>query len=357
MMGNKNRKGAGAIMVLVMTVVMLIFSAFCIGICQIQLANSETQMVADCCSISATAILGEEISDNFDTPEKLAHHVAEQNSIFGATASLKNSNISIGSASMNPRTGKMDFKPDGFPKNAVRVDVVLGKKAAMSKQKLLFPFMSNMDSFAVSNSATTAKLEHDICLVFDRSQSMCHHKISGRSRPKHPDHPFKGHYRYFPHPRQSRWSAVVNAVIPLKSALEKTPMKERLGIVTFACKRNFTFEGRTIRVKAATEDISLTNNYNRCHDRLKSMHQTIPMVNGQTWIHDGIDRGAETLFGKGSRPHAFKTMIVLSDGAQFVRNQPGSTAHYAAARRVAAQGIRIHAVAFGADKHFPQMKK
>lgn len=354
------RRGASAILVLFMSLGMLVFSGFCIGICQIQLAQSETQMVADCCSISAATILGEETFDEFDTPKKLAIFVAEQNSIFFNRAKLKSSDIILGSSRMNSLTGKMDFIPGGRPRNAVRVNVGLGAGGSMASQKLLFPFLGETDSFAVGNHAITAKLEHDICLVFDRSQSMCHHKNFGERRPHHPAYPppYKPKAsKFFPHPSNSRWAAAVKSVIPLSNALEETPMNERLSIVTFACDRQFSFGGRKIDVKAATSDVEPTIDYARCHETLEGMFDDIPMVNGQTWIHSGINLGADSLFGSGSRPHAFKTMIILTDGAQFVKGDRNNRDHYRAAEAASKRGITIHTVTYGSNSGFRQMQQ
>lgn len=358
MRNQQGRQGAVTVLVLVLIVAMLILSAFCIGVSQIQLANAEAQMVADCCAMSATAILGEEVDDELNTPQKMGRGVAAASTIGGTTVKIRDEDITPGSARVD-RSGRVAFIPGGTPANAVRARIRLGSGGRRAAEQLLFPVFQNSTSFNVDRVAISAKLEHDICLVFDRSQSMTEHKTHRRPKPHHPkyDPPKSFKESLFPHPNDSRWAAVVHAVIPLAEALGETPIKEKLAVVTFASDRKFTFHGRKYKTRAATTDARLTTDYGSCHRRLKRMFQTVPMVNGETWIHAGIDEGVRALFGSGSRNFAFKTMVLLTDGAQYVSGGKGKAAHFDAARRAVDRGVTIHTITFGSPDGYAGMKK
>ena len=344
-------------MILMMLVVMLTFSAFCVSICQIQLIETQTQIAADCSSVSAAIAIDND--DEQRSPEEMAETIASNNTIGFSNVNLSTDDVVRGTARVNTATGKIDFTPGGSPSNAVRVDVRVGNSQPNREPSdLWLPFFLTRKSFDIRRSSVSAKMEHDICLVIDRSQSMCDHKNQGGERPFHPNYlpPLEfWQERFFPHPVDSRWVATIDAVGFFTAALDKTLMEEELGLVTFACDRTYTYKNQTIDVLAATIDVELSKEYDQFRDTLENMFIDLPMVNGQTWIHSGIDSGTEALVA--GRDEAFKTMVVLTDGGQFVQGDPGNTDYVTAAVNAADQGITIHTVTYGSNNGYTQMQE
>lgn len=343
---NTRRDGAVLVIVLVMFIAMLTLSAFCIGVSQIQLASTEAQIVADCGSLSASTMFGEEDNHTgrYNTPMEVAKYVPLQNTVMGSRAIISDQNVTLGNARMGPN-GKMLFTANALPRNAVKVVVELGDNASMSAQNLLFPFRMSTTSFGLKRESISAKLEHDICVVLDRSGSMRWHKQAGRPYPYHPNwsRPFSW---YYSHPTDSRWGAVVGAIDPLVESLRQTPMSEECSIVTFGTRMNWW----GWQWNASDTNVAPTQDYSNFKSTLEALGESKPM-HGGTQISAGMDRAIQLLTGPNARSHAYKTMVVLTDGDE----NSGSNA-VRSARLAAQQGIKVHTVTFASSSGFRTMQ-
>ncbi len=341
------RDGAILVLLLFMIVALLTLSAFCIGVSQIQLARTEAQIVADCASLSGTALIGEEDNHNgtYNTPELAAKYVPTRNTIMGVAAQVRDSDVVVGRAKMGS-SGKLVFTPNASPRNAVKVTVSTGGDSAMSAHSLLFPFQMSFSTFNLKQESISAKLEHDLCLVLDRSGSMRWHKNAGRPYPYHPNRS-RWYWYYYAHPTNSRWGAVVNAINPLVDSLNSTQMSERCSVVTFGTQM------RWASWRWNTSDITVepTSSYGNIYQTLYNLGESKPM-HGGTHISAGMDDAIDVLTGPMSRDFAFKTMVVLTDGDE----NSGSNA-VAAAYRAAAQGITVHTITFASSGGFRTMQR
>lgn len=334
-------------MVLIMIIAMLTLSAFCIGVSQIQLASTEVQIVADCASLSATTMIGEEDNHTgtYNTPTEVAQYVPTRNTIMGVRASVNDSDVVLGNARMGSN-GRMVFTPNRLPQNAVKVSVGLGGSSSMQAQNLLFPFQMSASSFTLRKESISAKLEHDICVVLDRSGSMRWHKQAGRPYPYHPVWN-RFAWWYYSHPTQSRWGAVVNAMNPLVESLEATQMQEQCSVVTFGTSMRWYYW----RWNASDTNVQPTQDYRNIVSTLEALGESKPM-HGGTQISAGMDRASDILTGPLSRGHAYKTMVVLTDGDE----NSGSNA-VRSAQRAADRGITVHTVTFASSSGFRTMQR
>ena len=357
------RQGAILVIVLVMIVAMLTLSAFCIGVSQIQLAKTEVQIVADCSSLSATTMIGEEDNHTgtYNTPTEVAKYVPTRNTIMGVTASVNDDDVVLGNARMGSN-GQMVFTPNMLPQNAVKVSVGLGGSSSMQAQSLLFPFQMSRTTFALRKESISAKLEHDICVVLDRSGSMSESKYPGGSYPYHPwwdrpapsNMPYPWNYYaawgwypiYFAHPTDSRWGAVVGAIDPLVDSLNQTPMSEQCSLVTFGTAT----DAWGISYNAADTTAEPTQDYSNFSTTLADLGESRPMWGG-TQISAGMEMAIDILTGPQSRDHAYKTMVVLTDGVE----NSGSNAVYTAGL-AASSGITVHTVTFASSSGFQTMQ-
>ena len=356
------RPGAVLVIVLLMVVAMLTLSGFCIGVSQIQLASTEAQIVADVGSLSASTMFGEEQNHrgSYNTPLEVAKFVPLQNTVMGSRATIADQNVTLGNARMG-LNGKMRFTPNATPLNAVKVVVELGDNASMSAQNLLFPFRMSATSFGLKRESISAKLEHDICVVLDRSGSMRSSSTPGGRYPYHPNRrrvvppmpwPWSFYrsvyWQYFAHPTDSRWGAVVAAMDPLVASLRETPMSEQCSIVTFGTRMNNRWG---INYNASDTNVAPTQDYSSFRSTLEALGESRPMEGG-THISAGMDRARDILTGPNSRGHAYKTMVVLTDG-----NENSGSNAVRSARFAAQQGITVHTVTFASSSGFRTMQR
>jgi Mg-chelatase subunit ChlD len=103
---------------------------------------------------------------------------------------------------------------------------------------------------------------------------------------------------------------------------------------------------------AASVDFGMTQSGDPIIRRLRTMFADRP-IGGNTHIDAGIDLAVNSLFGPGSREHANKTIILLTDGQQY----PYSNAHIEAARRAAARNVTIRGIAFSKEAGFPDVQQ
>jgi Mg-chelatase subunit ChlD len=340
------QNGALLILLLFMIVAMLALSGFCIGVSQIQLANTEAQIVADCASMSATTMIGEEDNHTgtYNTPLEVAQYIPSKNTVMGSQALIEDRHVQIGRAKMSS-SGKLVFTANASPRNAVKVTVGTGDGFAMQPQSLLFPFQMSMSRFSIQQESISAKLEHDICLVLDRSGSMRSNKGPGRY-PYHPDRT-RPYWFYYPHPTDSRWGAVINAINPLVESLNETPMTEKCSIVTFGSGMSWA----DWSWNTSDTNVEPTTHYENLFSTMQALGESKPM-HGGTHISAGMDRALDLLTGPQSRDFAFKTMVVLTDGNE----NSGSNAE-AAAVRAAEAGVTVHTITFASTLGFSTMQR
>ena len=341
---SNKRNGAMAILICFMLGAILILAAMCIGLTQIQLAQTEAQIVADCASISGTTMLTLDDPKNDQKPDVVAKRIAELNTLMGKPVKLSSENLVFG-ATRPGSNGEMAFFPGELPSNSLQVNVQLDSNSQMGSGKLLFPFMIKNPNFTLNQSAVTAQLEHDICLVLDRSGSMRSHKNPGWRYPYHPK-TNRSYWYYYPHPTESRWGAVVNAIDPLINELEKTEISERLSLVSFGTSLRWS----RWRWNGVDTNQNPTSNYKKVKKSAAAIGEKKPM-HGGTGISYGMDRAIDILTGSKSRKHAFKTIIVLTDGDWNAGTYPPIIASNAIEK-----GIRVHTITFASNSGYQTMK-
>jgi hypothetical protein len=160
-------------------------------------------------------------------------------------------------------------------------------------------------------------------------------------------YPPGGDYCKRPHPSLSRWAAAEDAVDVFLTEIGKTLQSEQVGFVSYASPGTWC----SGTYNAADIEIELTPTYGDVATAVKNRgKQPIP---GGTSISAGIDKGIDVLTNPTTaRPHAVKTMIVLTDGIHNSGPAPINSAYVAQD-----ESITIHTITFsdGADQQ--QMKE
>jgi Mg-chelatase subunit ChlD len=194
-------------------------------------------------------------------------------------------------------SGKFAFAANQSPKNSVQV---LGRRTHDSPSgpvPLFFGNLMGMRFFEPQCIAAATYIERDVVLVVDRSGSM------------------KG----------DKFLSLVDAIDVFVKTLQETPVDEQVGLASYS--------------DTATSDVYLTENL----DEISAGIRGLP-VDGYTSISRGMNAGRVILDNSRGIDFVERTMIVMTDGLHNRGPEPREEALL-----LAAAGVTIHTITFGAD--------
>lgn len=352
------RRGATALLNVVLFGVLFSFALFSINIANIQKHRVSSQVSTDMAARFCTSMLAHDASE--EDIEKIAKDIA--NVSYRGAIDEPGVEIALGSA-----VGVGDrfvFTPGATPTNAVRV----------TEGHSIPAYGPGVVTFPINSKSTSAAIDRDVCLVMDRSGSMNWIDDAWATRAAHQvdenplfNMPSSQWYKnvpgsfnygsdwyrhawfwYHPHPTDSRWAEMIPALYGLADELDATEQQERLSIVSFSttgAASHFTNEAtpkyKRWNFDAASIEVQPTENYNAAAQQFENAYQTDKLVAGGTDIGAGIDLAAQ-LLNDTARDHAFKTIIVMTDGQQNSGRMP-----WEASADAAELDIQVHTVTFG----------
>ena len=324
------RRGAMAVLIALLLIVFLVAVVFSVDIAYMHMAKAELRAATDAAARAAAEALSR--TQDLAAARQAAKDIAAANAVAGDSLLLADEDIVFGNA-VRQANGAWVFTADATPINSARV---LGRRtqgSASGAVNLLFAKVLGTGYYEPTQTATTVRLDRDICLVVDRSSSMklfvdeTAPTMSG-SDPR---------FCEAPDSVQSRWFALATAVDVFLEELDNTPQTEYVGLVSYAS--NYSSCGFSNHVtdvnQAVTSDTSLVQS------AMNSISASV--FNGNTNIRKGIDSGVNVLTDPTTtRTFAAKTMVLFTDGHATQGGSPVNGAHAAAAA-----GITIHTVTFG----------
>ncbi|MFO0922253.1 MAG: vWA domain-containing protein [Pirellulales bacterium] len=328
-------KRRGAIIVLMMVALgaILIISAFCINIAYMQLVRTELRAASDAAARAGAEALAREDSPDAAIAAAIAN--AARNKVGNGKLRLTAADIELGKANRNAK-GEWEFDTRGAPLSAVRIH-------AGASTNLMMSGLTGRKSFAPEMVSTAAFSTNEICLVVDRSHSMCF-DLSGDDwvypssiPPAPPDQVV-----YPPDDNDSRWAYLERAIDVFLAAIETTNLDQRVGLITWGSDISLrTFEGRlTGRTFPATAlDCPLGAAYPDIRNAIYARGDDVML--GATNCSAGIDMGISELTGTRSHANSNKIMILMTDGKWNAGRKPSD-----AARDAKKLGITIHTITF-----------
>ncbi len=297
-----DRRGAMLVVIAIMMIGFMIAVAFSVDIAQMHLSRTELRSATDAASKAAAQTL----SLTLDTNAAIARGqaIAAKNTVNGEPLLLDPSDFSFG-RSQELADGKFHFTSGGSPKNSVAVSGRRTFGSPSGPVPLFFGNIFGVQFFEPTANATATYIERDIVLVVDRSGSM----------------------------QGQKFADLVNAINTFTATLGTTPVDEQVGLASYNDR--------------ASEDVQLTDNLAAISAGMASLP-----VGGFTSISRGMRAGQNIIDHSRGADFVERTMIVMTDGLHNRGPEPRTVAN-----TLAADGVQIHTITFGADADRPRMQE
>ena len=334
------RKGAIVVLFAILLPVQMIFLGFCIDFANMHRVRNEARVIADLSSKAAADALARSGGDE-NLAIATAQAVAASNTIGGVFHSLDPSEIVFGRA-QEQADGSFAFNQGETPPNSVRVFANRTDAHPNGPVGLFFGNFYGRSEFPFTQTATSSFRDVEICLVLDRSVSMKYNVNGSNTAAER-----KSFRCQTPRP-VSRWVALDNAVDIFLNELDATPVRERVGLVTFAsdtganCTPGVTFE-------ASTLDQPLTDNTAAIRGVMTNYSNSVWF--GSTDITSGIIEATDHMLAA-SNPAKDRFIVVLTDGVHRVEETEPSDA----AADAAQQGFIVHTITFSSEADIADMQ-
>jgi Mg-chelatase subunit ChlD len=303
------RRGVTVVLMTLLIVLFLTLAACWLNIAYMQLTRTQLKVATDAAARSA----GEALSrlQDMTAARNAAKSAANLNIVAGKPLALNDSDIVFGSSTPNG-DGSWSFQPKGSPTNAVQVHGQRTRTSASGSAPLLLGKFLGRDTFETTTTSSVVQLDRDICLVLDRSGSMATNDAGNGD---------------------DRWEALLSAVAEFRRGVDSTKQKELVGLASYST--------------TASLDLSLTSDY-------LSLDRVVGKMGPDGWtnISDGINNGIRVLTDTSrTRPFAYKTMVLMTDGIWNRGQQPVLSARVAADKN-----ITIHTVTFSPEANQADMR-
>ncbi|MCA9061467.1 MAG: VWA domain-containing protein [Planctomycetaceae bacterium] len=347
---HQSRRGAAHVLIAAMVMVFLVTAALTVDVAYMQLVRSELRSATDAAAKAGAEALVRTQSE--DAAISAAVNYAKQNTVGGRPLDIRRTDVVLGRVS-GGSTGTYTFIPNATPANAVRVDARLGAGQATGAVPLFFGSALGFADFSTSQNSTAARQEVEVCLCLDRSGSMLF-DMSGVDYSYPTPNPNLSSFSSWgtiwqyhlspPHPTQSRWAVLEDAVSLFLREASAYPIHPRTTLVTWGSDYTMPISPNTF-YPASTSDVPLPSSSgfswstNKTQIENAVANRTANPMMGGTNMSAGIDRGVSELTGANSLRLSNKVLILLTDGQWNAGRDPLD-----AARDAAARGITIHTV-------------
>ncbi|MCA9156878.1 MAG: VWA domain-containing protein [Planctomycetales bacterium] len=302
-----NRRGAMMILVAVSFIILLVGAVFSVDVAYMHMVRAELRTATDAAARAGSEELAR--SQSPTAARAAAAAVAERNKVAGNGLTLAPGDIQVGS--LQPNGGKFKFVADVGPFTAVRV---VGRRESTSADgavSLFFAKVFSANQFEPVQAATASANVRDVALVLDISGSM-------------------GYYM----PPTNRLDALKNAVSIFLSEVAASSPSTQISLTAYST--------------TSYKILNLTNNFAAVQ---KAVDGFTPQ--NYTAIGKGLLMGSDSLANDPlTRPSAFKTIILMTDGQQNTGPGPDVTVATPIAR-----GQTVHTITFSSEANQTLMRQ
>ena len=202
-----------------------------------------------------------------------------------------------------------------------------------------------VNSYTPTNTAVASAFACEVCLVLDRSHSMCWDTSGTTYSYPPPIGSDRDLGLRSPPADGSRWKSLDTAINSFCGILRSANAPPRVAAVTWSSDvgtstYEYQLTGHT--TVGVTTDIGLTSDMNAVYSAVHSRTQVL--MHGATDMASGINQGTAILTSNNVRPFARKVMIMMTDGQWNTGNNPID-----AAAAAVGHNITIHCICFLAN--------
>ncbi|MGC3967927.1 MAG: VWA domain-containing protein [Pirellulales bacterium] len=333
------RRGAVVALVAVFLAVLLVMAAFSIDLAYIQLTQTQLKASSDAAAKAGTSALVQGKTDA--QAVQAAIDMANRNYVAGKTLKLSASDIVVGQSQLQTN-GSWQFVAGAKPSQAMQINANLAASNSNGALNLFFGPALGKGTVNLSNTSVASAFAVEVCLVLDRSHSMCFDQtgvdwvypapilvnwVSGIK-----SEPING----------SRWESLDSAMISFTNILKTANAPPRVAVVTWASKIDKNTTEYSLTGQTSPEvitDLGLSTDmaavYNAVHAK------STKVMLGGTNMSAGIDAGTDVLTASNVKSYAKRIMILMTDGQWNDGRDPLD-----AAAEAKAANITIHCVCF-----------
>jgi len=296
------RRGTVSVLVAVLMIAFVAMVAISIDTAYLHLSRTELRAATDAAAQAASVTLAR--SQDVTQARDAGVAVAQKNLVGGKPLVLNQSNFIFGNSSRND-TGKFVFIPGKTPFNGVKVIIDLSAGGSTSGVNLFFSELHGVKVFQPKGEAISTYLERDIVLVIDRSGSMAGQK----------------------------YIDLCDSLDIFVAILDETITKEFVGLASYD--------------STATVDVGYTTDLKQVPAAARSRSPGTG-----TSISGGMAAGFTIMQTGRSKLFVERAMVVMTDGQHNEGQDPIINAN-----QIAADGVTIHAITFGAGADKSRMQQ
>ena len=334
-----SRRGAVLPIVAMFLVVLVAMAAFSMDLAYIELVKVQLRAATDSAAKAGTCALvqGKSVTD----AQSAAINMAALNTVNGKPLRITTTDITFGQ-SVRQSDGTYQFVAGIQPYQSTQVTSSLTNSNSNGSVKLFFAPFIGTKKYSPTDTAVATAYACEVCLVLDRSHSMCWDDSGNQWNYPAPIYSNSQlGIKSAPQPG-SRWLALNNAISSFTSILQAANSPPRVAVVTWASTigtNTYEYQVTGLTSPAVTTDVQLTSNMSSVNSAVNSYTQHVLL--GATNMAAGIEQGNTVLTGSNVRPFAKKIMILMTDGQWNTGNDPLD-----AATDALAANITIHCVCF-----------
>jgi len=333
------RRGAVIPLVAVFLVIFIVLAAFAVDVAYMQLVKTQLKAATDAAAKAGASALVQGKTDTQAVNDAIA--MAAQNMVAGKTLKLTASEVVLGQSVLQG-DGSWKFVAGAKPSNAAQVNSSFSNSNANGAVGLFFAPAIGGQPFSPSAKSVASAFACEVCLVLDRSHSMCFDQ-SGTlwQYPMPIDDDWVKGIKSKPI-NGSRWLALDTAMNSFCNILKAANAPPRVALVTWASQigkntTEYKLTGQTSPEVAV--DLQLSTDMNAVYNAVRA--RSLNVMLGGTNMSAGIDKGIELLTASNVKPYAKKVMILMTDGQWNAGRDP-----VLAAQDAKTANITIHCVCF-----------
>ena len=334
------RDGAIIVLFAILLPVLVLILGFTVDYAYIQRSRNEVRVLSDLAVKAAADTLARTGGDE-EAALAAARFVSENNTVAGKNITLNRDDIIFGRSYRQP-DGSYQYFAGDTPANAVQVIARRDASTAEGSISSFFGAFYNRPTFDVAQQAQATFRDVEIMLVLDRSTSMKSNLVVSTNTMTTAERRCQ-----IPSPT-SRWIALDSAIDVFIKELRATPVRERIGMVTFS-ENSKGCNG--VSIERVTLETPLNKNLHLVTLEMNRLKQEIWF--GGTNITAGLQE-ARLHFADQGEENVEKVIICLTDGRHnadaVAFEQPSEEA-----TTCREEGITVHTITFSDEANQDEM--